>query len=257
MKHGCVQMIAHNIRNGTTTRFAALNVLEGAAIGLSASAGPTVVIGISCDRIETVVLAGKLVQAVLDYCAAHKRAKEPTLRRRDRAPGPPGTRAGPSLTGPASTTQRLPPVDLQTAINRHLRQCRNIRFRTFHISAAGACDGSRVHTLSRSISALTIPEPFSSGSNTGQITGYKVRTDYTKLFTLHRCWWNKAQTRASLMAMAATSHLLDFRRFQPARRVNAEQSSKRTMCGPPDCHIGESCDNVDPDLSLCRLVKYG
>ena len=63
------------IRNGTTTLFAALNVLDGTVIGQCMARHRHQEFIRFLNRIETAVPAGKLIHAILDNYAVHKHPK--------------------------------------------------------------------------------------------------------------------------------------------------------------------------------------
>ena len=77
-------------RNGTTTLFAALNVLDGSVIGQCMQRHRHQEFIRFLNRIERDVPAGKLIHVVLDNYASHKHPRS--------SPGSPGTRAGPSTS---------------------------------------------------------------------------------------------------------------------------------------------------------------
>ena len=63
------------IRNGTTTLFAALNVLDGSVIGQCMARHRHQEFIRFLNRIEAAVPAGKLIHAILDESAVHKHPK--------------------------------------------------------------------------------------------------------------------------------------------------------------------------------------
>ena len=76
MKKGRAGTMTHDyIRNGTTTLFAALNVLDGTVIGQCMARHRHQEFIRFLNRIEAAVPAGKLVHAILDNYAAHKHPK--------------------------------------------------------------------------------------------------------------------------------------------------------------------------------------
>src|SRR5271156_1618589 len=76
MKKGRAGTMTHDyIRNGTTTLFAALNVLNGTVIGQCMARHRHQEFIRFLNRIEAVVPAGKLIHAILDNYAAHKHPK--------------------------------------------------------------------------------------------------------------------------------------------------------------------------------------
>jgi hypothetical protein len=76
MKKGRAGTMTHDyIRHGTTTLFAALNVLDGTVIGQCMARHRHQEFIRFLNRIEAVVPAGKLVHAILDNYAAHKHPK--------------------------------------------------------------------------------------------------------------------------------------------------------------------------------------
>src|SRR5215471_4060709 len=76
MKKGRAGTMTHDyIRHGTTTLFAALNVLDGTVIGQCMARHRHQEFVRFLNRIEAVVPAGKLVHAILDNYAAHKHPK--------------------------------------------------------------------------------------------------------------------------------------------------------------------------------------
>ena len=76
MKKGRAGTMTHDdIRHGTTTLFAALNVLDGTVIGQCMARHRHQEFIRFLNRVEAAVPAGKLVHAILDNYAAHKHAK--------------------------------------------------------------------------------------------------------------------------------------------------------------------------------------
>lgn len=76
LKKGRGATMTHDyMRNGTTTLFAALNVLEGTVIGQNMARHRHQEFIRFLNQIEREVPAGKLIHAVLDNYAAHKHAK--------------------------------------------------------------------------------------------------------------------------------------------------------------------------------------
>jgi hypothetical protein len=76
MKKGRAGTMTHDyVRNGTTTLFAALNVLDGSVIGQCMARHRHQELIRFLNRIEATVPAGKLVHAILDNYAAHKHPK--------------------------------------------------------------------------------------------------------------------------------------------------------------------------------------
>jgi transposase len=76
IKRGRAGTMTHDyIRNGTTTLFAALNVLDGTVIGHCMARHRHQEFIRFLNRIEAAVPAGKLVHAILDNYAAHKHPK--------------------------------------------------------------------------------------------------------------------------------------------------------------------------------------
>src|SRR5271154_2444558 len=76
MKKGRAGTMTHDyIRNGTTTLFAALNVLDGTVIGQCMARHRHQEFIRFLNRIEAAVPAGKLVHAILDNYAVHKHPK--------------------------------------------------------------------------------------------------------------------------------------------------------------------------------------
>jgi hypothetical protein len=76
MKRGRAGTMTHDyIRNGTTTLFAALNVLDGSVIGQCMARHRHQEFIRFLNRIETAVPAGKLIHAILDNYAVHKHPK--------------------------------------------------------------------------------------------------------------------------------------------------------------------------------------
>jgi transposase len=76
IKKGRAGTMTHDyIRNGTTTLFAALNVLDGTIIGQCMARHRHQEFIRFLNRIEAAVPAGKLVHAILDNYAAHKHPK--------------------------------------------------------------------------------------------------------------------------------------------------------------------------------------
>ena len=73
MKKGRAGTMTHDyIRNGTTTLFAALNVLDGSVIGQCMARHRHQEFIRFLNRVETAVPAGKLIHAILDNYAVHK-----------------------------------------------------------------------------------------------------------------------------------------------------------------------------------------
>ncbi len=135
MKKGRAGTITHDyIRNGTTTLFAALNVLDGSVIGQCMQRHRHQEFLRFLNRLERDIPAGKLVHV----CSTTTPATSTPRSWR----GWPGTRAGPSISRPTSaswlnavegffaklTNRRLKRgvfhslVDLQAAINRYLAE---------------------------------------------------------------------------------------------------------------------------------------
>jgi transposase len=76
MKKGRAGTMTHDdIRHGTTTLFAALNVLDGTVIGQCMARHRHQEFIRFLNRIEAAVPAGKLIHAILDNYAAHKHPK--------------------------------------------------------------------------------------------------------------------------------------------------------------------------------------
>jgi transposase len=76
IKRGRAGTMTHDyIRNGTTTLFAALNVLDGSVIGHCMARHRHQEFIRFLNRIEAAVPAGKLIHAILDNYAAHKHPK--------------------------------------------------------------------------------------------------------------------------------------------------------------------------------------
>ena len=76
MKKGRAGTMTHDyIRHGTTTLFAALNVLDGTVIGQCMARHRHQEFIRFLNRIEAAVSAGKLIHAILDNYAAHKHPK--------------------------------------------------------------------------------------------------------------------------------------------------------------------------------------
>jgi transposase len=76
MKRGRAGTMTHDyIRNGTTTLFAALNVLDGTVIGQCMQRHRHQEFIRFLNRIEAAVPAGKLIHVILDNYAAHKHPK--------------------------------------------------------------------------------------------------------------------------------------------------------------------------------------
>ena len=76
MKKGRAGTMTHDyLRHGTTTLFAALNVLDGTVIGQCMARHRHQEFIRFLNRIEAAVPAGKLVHAILDNYAAHKHPK--------------------------------------------------------------------------------------------------------------------------------------------------------------------------------------
>jgi transposase len=76
MKKGRAGTMTHDyVRHGTTTLFAAMNVLDGTIIGQCMQRHRHQEFIRFLNRVEAAVPAGKLVHAILDNYAAHKHAK--------------------------------------------------------------------------------------------------------------------------------------------------------------------------------------
>jgi hypothetical protein len=104
MKKGRAGTMTHDyIRHGTTTLFAALNVLDGTVIGQCMARHRHQEFIRFLNRIETAVPAGKLIHAILDNYAP------PTSTPRC-APGSPGTRARDPLRVMGPTGGGTPPA---------------------------------------------------------------------------------------------------------------------------------------------------
>ena len=91
IKPGRAGTMTHDYkRHGTTTLFAALNVLDGTVVGRCMARHRHQEFLRFLNAIERAVPAGKVIHVILDNYAAHK---HPKVR-----PGSPGTRAGPSTS---------------------------------------------------------------------------------------------------------------------------------------------------------------
>ena len=76
LKKGRAGTMTHDyVRNGTTTLFAALNVLDGTVIGQCMARHRHQEFIRFLNRVEAAVPAGKLIHAMLDNYAAHKHPK--------------------------------------------------------------------------------------------------------------------------------------------------------------------------------------
>jgi hypothetical protein len=76
MKEGRCATATHDYtRHGTTTLFAALNVLDGTVLGRCMQRHRHQEFILFCNAVEAAVPAGKLVHAILDNYAAHKHPK--------------------------------------------------------------------------------------------------------------------------------------------------------------------------------------
>jgi len=97
-------------RNGTTTLFAVLNVLDGTVIGRNMQRHRHQEFIRFLNAVEAEVPAGKLIHAIVDNYATHKHPKSLPPRRRGSVPGSPTIPAGPStsrrLRPPGSTPSR-------------------------------------------------------------------------------------------------------------------------------------------------------
>ena len=143
MKKGrCATMTHDYKRHGTTTLFAALNVLEGRIIGRCMQRHRHQEFIRFLNTIEADIPAGKIIHVVLDNYATHKHAKSLPSRKRGFAPGSTGILALSSITPRPRplgsmrvegffaklTKRRLKRgvfrsiVDLQAAINRFLKE---------------------------------------------------------------------------------------------------------------------------------------
>jgi transposase len=99
MKKGrCATMTHDYKRHGTTTLFAALNVLEGRIIGRCMQRHRHQEFIRFLNTIEADIPAGKIIHVVLDNYATHKHAKSLPPRRRGFAPGSTDTPALSSIT---------------------------------------------------------------------------------------------------------------------------------------------------------------
>jgi hypothetical protein len=103
IKKGRAGTMTHDyIRHGTTTLFAALNVLDGSVIGQCMARHRHQEFIRFLNAVERAVPAGKLIHAILDNYAAHKHPRC--------VPGSPVTRAGPFTSrrprAPGSTPSR-------------------------------------------------------------------------------------------------------------------------------------------------------
>ena len=90
-------------RNGTTTLFAALNVLEGTVIGRCMQRHRHQEFIRFLNAIEAAVPAGKIVHVILDNYAAHK---HPKVRRLARPPSALRSSTSPRPPAPGSTPSR-------------------------------------------------------------------------------------------------------------------------------------------------------
>ena len=91
LKPGKAGTMTHDYkRNGTTTLFAALNVLDGTVLGRCMQRHRHQEFIRFLNAVERAVPAGKVIHAILDNYATHKHPKV--------LPGSPGTRAGPSTS---------------------------------------------------------------------------------------------------------------------------------------------------------------
>ena len=99
MKKGrCATMTHDYKRHGTTTLFAALNVLEGRIIGRCMQRHRHQEFIRFLNTIEADIPAGKIIHVVLDNYATHKHAKSLPSRKRGFVPGSTGTLALSSIT---------------------------------------------------------------------------------------------------------------------------------------------------------------
>ena len=135
MKKGRAGTMTHDYkRNGTTTLFAALDVLDGTVIGQCMARHRHQELIRFLNRVEAAVPAGKLVHAILDNYAAHKHPKvRAWLLRHPRWTFhfTPTSCSGKSMSKSffATLTRRRlrrgtfhSLVDLQAAINRYLEE---------------------------------------------------------------------------------------------------------------------------------------
>ena len=135
MKKGRAGTLTHGYkRNGTTTLFAALNVLDGRVIGQCMQRHRHQEFIRFLNRIERDVPAGKLIQVVLDNYATHKHPKvQAWLARHERWTFHYTPTSASWLNAVEGffaklTSRRLKRgvfhslVDLQTAINRYLAE---------------------------------------------------------------------------------------------------------------------------------------
>ena len=94
LKPGKAGTMTHDyVRHGTTTLFAALNVLDGTVLGRCMARHRHQEFLRFLNAVEAAVPAGKLVHCILDNYATHKHPKGPR-------PGSTGTSAGHSTTRP-------------------------------------------------------------------------------------------------------------------------------------------------------------
>ena len=134
MKPGRAGTMTHDYkRHGTTTLFAALNILDGTVIGRNMQRHRHQEFIRFLNTIEAQVLAGKLIHAVVDNYATHKHPKvRRWLARHPRwtptSPRPQHPGSTPSRASSPSLRQRLKRgifqsvVDLQLAINRFVAE---------------------------------------------------------------------------------------------------------------------------------------
>jgi len=135
MKKGRAGTMTHDYkRNGTTTLFAALNVLDGSVIGQCMQRHRRQEFIRFLNRIERDVPAGKLIHVILDNYATHKHPKVQAWRERHRRWTFHFTPTSASWLNAVEgffarlTRRRLQRgvfhslVDLQAAINRHIAE---------------------------------------------------------------------------------------------------------------------------------------
>ncbi len=121
------------VRHGTTTLFAALNVLDGSVIGQCMARHRHQEFIRFLNRVEAAVPAGKIIHAILDNDAAHRPPRSapgspvtparPSTSRRPPAPGSTPSDLLRHADPPPPATRRLPLAGRPpAAINRYLEQ---------------------------------------------------------------------------------------------------------------------------------------
>ena len=105
MKPGKCGTMTHDYkRHGTTTLFAALNVLDGVVLGRCMERHTHQEFIRFLNAVERDVRAGKIIHAVLDYYATHG---HPKVRELGSSAIPAGSSTSPQPPAPGSTPSRI------------------------------------------------------------------------------------------------------------------------------------------------------